>query len=145
VSSVFFVAPPYRWQAHSLGLLALAGLIGTLLALFVGGKMIDMIANHMTKKNGGRREPEYRLPALLIPSFFGPMGLLIFGLCLAHQTNWIAPAVGYAMQAFGLAVASNILVTYTVDSYHSVSFSIPIFSTQLKAPKPSKINVLIFP
>ena len=118
--------PPYRWKTSELGNLALAGLIGTFIAIFIGGKMIDIIANHLTKKKGGRREPEYRLPTLIIPAIVGPMGLLLFGLCAAHQTKWIGPAFGYGMQAFGLSVASNILVTYAVDSYHSVSLPICI-------------------
>jgi hypothetical protein len=116
------VSPPYRWKTSSLGNLALSGLLGTAIAIFIGGKMIDILANRMTKMKGGRREPEYRLPTLVIPSIIGPMGLLTFGLCAAHKTTWVGPAFGYGMQAFGLSVASNILVTYAIDSYHSVSF-----------------------
>jgi len=120
-SSVLFVAPPYHWKTSDLGKLALSGLIGTLTAIFIGGKMIDIIANRMTKKKGGRREPEYRLPTLVIPGVIGPMGILLFGLCATHKTKWIGPAFGYGMQAFGLSVASNILVTYAIDSYHSLA------------------------
>lgn len=120
-SSVLFVQPPYLWKTSSLGRLALSGLIGTLIAIFIGGKMIDIIANRMTKKKGGRREPEYRLPTLMIPCVIGPIGLVIFGLCAEHKTKWIGLAFGYGMQAFGLSVVSNILVTYAIDSYHSVS------------------------
>ncbi|KAH8817481.1 major facilitator superfamily domain-containing protein [Xylogone sp. PMI_703] len=126
-SSVLFVAPPYRWKTSNLGNLALSGLIGTFIAIFIGGKLIDMIANRMTKIKGGRREPEYRLPTLVIPSIVGPMGLLIFGLCSAHKTNWVGPAFGYGMQGFGLSVISNILVTYVVDSYHSLAGEAVVF------------------
>jgi MFS family permease len=120
-SSVLFLAPPYLWQIHSLGVLALAGLVGTLLAIFIGGSLIDITSNYMTKKNQGRREPEYRLPCLIIPVIIGPMGLIVFGVCAANRAHWIGAAFGYAMQGFGLAVLSNVLVTYLVDSYHTVS------------------------
>ncbi|RFU24129.1 hypothetical protein B7463_g12211, partial [Scytalidium lignicola] len=120
-SSVLFVAPPYRWMTSSLGNLALASLIGALIAVFIGGKMIDIIANRQTKRMGGRREPEYRLPALLIPGVLGPMGILTFGLCASYKTKWIGPAFGYGMQGFALSVASNILVTYIIDSYHALA------------------------
>ncbi|KAF9884529.1 hypothetical protein FE257_001474 [Aspergillus nanangensis] len=117
-SSVLFLKPPYLWQIHSLGLLALSGLVGTLVAIFIGGKLIDMIANRMTIRNNGHREPEYRLPAMIIPAILGPMGILTFGLCAASKTHWIGLAIGYGMQGFGLTAVSNILATYAVDAYH---------------------------
>ena len=52
-----FVAPPYGFQLHSIGLLAVAGFIGAVVAIFFGGRLIDVIANRMTAKNHGRREP----------------------------------------------------------------------------------------
>jgi hypothetical protein len=74
----------------------------------------------MTKARG-HREPEYRLLGIIIPAFIGPMGILVFGLCIAYKTPWIGPAVGYAMQGFGITAAPNVVVTYTVDAYRPVS------------------------
>jgi MFS family permease len=122
-SAVVFVQPPYKWQTHDIGLLALSGLIGTVLAIFIGGRLIDMIANNMTAKNGGVRQPEYRLKPLLIPAVIGPMGTLIYGLTVAAKTHWVGPAFGYGMQGFGLTACSNILATYAVDSCHGVRSS----------------------
>lgn len=118
---MIFTKPPYLWHIHSLGLLALAGLVGTILAIFIGGKLIDIIANRWTARNHGRREPEYRLPAVIVPAIIGPMGVLTFGLCIANKTSWVGPAFGYGMQGFGLTAVSNVLVTYAVDSYSTVS------------------------
>jgi MFS family permease len=123
------VQPPYLWRTEDLGKLAISGLIGALIAIFIGGKMIDIISNRMTRMKGGHREPEYRLPTLIIPAVIGPMGLLTFGLCAQHKTKWIGQAFGYGMQAFGLSVCSNVLVTYAIDSYHSVSLPISISRT----------------
>ncbi len=50
------------------------------------------------------------------------MGVLIFGLTVAHKAAWIGPAFGYSMQGFGLTAVSNVVVTYAVDSYLPVSF-----------------------
>lgn len=85
--------------------------------MFFGGHLIDIISNRWTARNNGIRVPEYRLPPLIIPAVIGPMGIVTFGVCLAHKTHWIGPAFGYAMQGFGLTAASNVLVTYAVDSY----------------------------
>jgi hypothetical protein len=52
------------------------------------------------------------------------MGILLFGLTVAEKRLWIQPAVGYAMQGFGLTALSNVVVTYAVDSYLPVSSSL---------------------
>ncbi|KAL5336829.1 major facilitator superfamily domain-containing protein [Aspergillus crustosus] len=111
-----FTASPYNWPAGSLGLLSLAGFIGSVLAFYLGGRLIDIISTRYTTRHG-QRLPEYRLPAIIIPGVIGPGGILIFGLCMANQVHWIGAAVGYAMQAFGVAAISNIAVTYCLDCY----------------------------
>lgn len=116
-----FSAQPYNFQLYSIGLLAIAGFIGSVVAMFFGGRLIDIVANRMTSKNHGRREPEYRLPAMILPSLIGPMGILIFGVCVARETHWVGAAFGYGMQGFGLTAASNVLVTYAVDSYPNLA------------------------
>lgn len=89
--------------------------------MFFGGRLIDIMSNYWTARNNGIRLPEYRLPPLIIPAIIGPMGIVTFGVCLQHHTHWIGPAFGYVMQGFGLTAASNVLVTYTVDSYPTLA------------------------
>lgn len=75
----------------------------------------------MTARHGDRAEPEYRLPAMIIPAVIGPMGLLTFGLVIAAQKSWAGAAVGYGMEGFGATAAANIIITYAVDAYRPVS------------------------
>lgn len=119
-ASQTFTAPPYDWPAGSMGLLSLSGFIGSVLAFYVGGRLIDIISTRLTHHRGGQRIPEYRLPAIAIPGTIGPAGILIFGLCIANRTHWIGAAFGYAMQAFGVAAISNVAVTYSLDCYKPV-------------------------
>ncbi|EYE93149.1 putative polyamine transporter [Aspergillus ruber CBS 135680] len=120
-ASQTFTAPPYSWSAGSVGLLSLSGFIGSVLAFYVGGRLIDIISTRLTHHRRGQRIPEYRLPAIIIPGTIGPAGILIFGLCIANRTHWIGPAFGYAMQAFGVAAISNVAVTYSLDCYKPVA------------------------
>jgi hypothetical protein len=90
------------------------------LAFYLGGRLIDVIAMRSAVRHGGSHKPEYRLPAIIIPGVIGPAGILIFGLCVANKTKWVGPAVGYAMQAFSVAAISNVTVTYCLDSYKPV-------------------------
>lgn len=117
MSSRTFTQPPYNWELGELGLLSLAGFIGSILAFYVSGCLIDIISTRSTARY---RKPEYRLPAIVIPGVVGPAGILIFGLCIANKTHWIGPAVGNALQAFSVAAISNVAVTYSLDSYKPV-------------------------
>ncbi|GLI81570.1 hypothetical protein PoHVEF18_009955 [Penicillium ochrochloron] len=116
-----FTRPPYNWTSGDIGLLSVSGFIGSLFAFYLGGRLIDVISSRSTARHGGRRLPEYRLPAIIIPGIVGPAGILIFGLCVDHKTHWIGPAVGYAMQAFGVAAISNVAVTYSLEMYKPVT------------------------
>jgi len=116
-SSRTFIKPPYNWALHSVGLISIAGFIGSIIAIFFGGKLLDLISNRLTIIHHGRREPETRIYAIVIPAAIGPVGILIFGLTVAAKLFWVGPAFGYAMQGFGLTAVSNVVVTYAVDSY----------------------------
>ncbi|KAJ5660971.1 uncharacterized protein N7484_000343 [Penicillium longicatenatum] len=120
-ASRLFTKPPFEWKIGSIGLLALSGFIGAVIAFFLGGKVVDLISARMTKANHGVREPEFRLPAIIMPAIIGPMGVLTFGICTANQVTWVGAAFGYAMQGFGLTAVSNVVVTYAVDSYHQLA------------------------
>jgi len=116
-----FTVAPYHWKIHSLGLLSVSGFIGALISFFIGGRLIDFVANRMTSHHGGHADPEFRLPAMIFPAIIGPMGVLTFGLVIANSRHWIGAAVGYAMLGFGLTAASNVVVTYAVDAYRPIS------------------------
>ncbi|KAL1853530.1 hypothetical protein Daus18300_011811 [Diaporthe australafricana] len=116
-ASQTFTAPPWNWTIHNIGLLSLSGFIGSILSFFAGGRLIDLIATRMTAKRGQQAEPEYRLPAMLIPAVIGPMGMLTFGLVIAAHKSWAGAAVGYGMEGFGATAAANVIITYAVDAY----------------------------
>ncbi|KAJ5547180.1 hypothetical protein N7494_004765 [Penicillium frequentans] len=120
-ASRVFLKPPFGWKIGSVGLLALSGFIGAVIAFFLGGKLVDLTSARMTKANHGIREPEFRLPAIILPAIIGPMGVLTFGICTADRLTWVGAAFGYAMQGFGVTAISNIVVTYAVDSYHQLA------------------------
>ncbi|PVH70070.1 polyamine transporter [Cadophora sp. DSE1049] len=117
ISYKTFTEPPYNYETPFLGLFAISGFVGSILAIPAGGKLIDNLSNRFTTSHHGTREPEYRLYALIIPAVIGPAGVVLFGLTIADKRPWIQPAIGYAMQGFGLTAISNIAVTYVVDTY----------------------------
>jgi len=116
-----FVRPPYGWALGSVGLFSISGWLGVVLSFYFGGKLIDLIANRARTHDGSdaKLRPEKRLIALVIPFLLSPIGIIIFGQCIARRTHWIGPAFGYAMHSFGFTATSNIAITYAVDSYQT--------------------------
>ncbi|KAL2061559.1 hypothetical protein VTL71DRAFT_6936 [Oculimacula yallundae] len=112
-----FTESPYDYTIPFLGLFSISGFIGSLIAVPFGGKLIDMLSTRLTKCHHNTREPEYRLYPLIVPAIIGSMGILLFGFTIADEKPWIQPAIGHAMQGFGLTATSNIIVTYIVDTY----------------------------
>jgi hypothetical protein len=120
--------------------MSIAGFVGAVISFFIGGRLIDFMANRATAKKGGIAEPEFRLPAMIFPALIGPMGVLTYGMIIADKKNYWGAIVGFAMLGFALTAASNVVVTYAVDAYRPVSFP---FHTSLHLSKQAKSAVLI--
>ena len=69
----------YNFSSLESGLCFISGLIFTMLGLFGGGMASDFTADFFTKRNGGIREPEMRLPAIMIGLITTPLGLVLYG------------------------------------------------------------------
>jgi len=66
-----------------IGLLNLAGFIGTVLGSIYGGPLNDWSILFFTRRNNGVYEPEMRLYTVLLPVVVGPAGLFLYGYSLA--------------------------------------------------------------
>ncbi|KAK1009776.1 hypothetical protein LTR54_005572 [Friedmanniomyces endolithicus] len=113
-----FLRPPYLWQLHSVGIFSISAWIGVILSFYIGGKLIDFVANRARRHDHTiKPKPEKRLLALIVPFVLSPVGLIIYGQCMAHHTPWVGQPFGYAMHSFGFTAVSNIAVTFAVDCY----------------------------
>jgi len=59
-----FSVPPYNFNSQSIGFMNFAILIGAFIGLGTAGPLSDWVSARATRKNGGVREPEMRLPAM---------------------------------------------------------------------------------
>ncbi|EPE04869.1 mfs general substrate transporter [Ophiostoma piceae UAMH 11346] len=92
-------------------------IIGCLIGEVCGGKMSDFILYKMARKNGGQAKPEHRLVLTCISAVFGPTGMIIFGVCIQKEYNYIVPLVGLAVGVLGLQITSTCLYAYLSDCY----------------------------
>jgi hypothetical protein len=83
------------WQC---GLCNIAAVIGSLLGIWVGGSFSDRVADFFTKRNGGIREPEFRLPAMTVALITGPLALVFYGVGVNNHIHWILPTIGLGLR-----------------------------------------------
>lgn len=82
------------WQA---GLCFFSGFIGNFFGIVLGGYFSDWVADYFTKRNGGIREPEMRLPAIMIGAITGPLALALYGCGIKYHLHWMVPTLGIGL------------------------------------------------
>jgi MFS family permease len=87
----------YNFQPWQSGLCFIAALIGSFIAIFLGGHLSDWIADLQTRRNDGIREPEMRLPAMAISVITAPLALILYGVGIQKRLHWICPTFGLAL------------------------------------------------
>lgn len=93
-------ATAYGFEPWQAGLCFLAAVIGAFIGIFVGGHFSDWIADKQTQRNGGIREPEMRLPAILVSVVTAPLALILYGVGIQYKLHWICPTIALGLSKF---------------------------------------------
>lgn len=91
-------ASAYGFESWQSGLCFISGMVGNFIGIFAGGKMSDAVADFFTRRNHGIREPEMRLPAILISVITGPLGLLLYGAGIDQKLHWMCSTIGLGLR-----------------------------------------------
>lgn len=131
------VAPAYStaygFVAWQTGLCFISAIIGSLIGIFAGGHLSDRMTDFFTKRNGGLREPEMRLPAIAISLITTPLGLILFGVGIQNKLHWICPTIGLGLLNFSIVQATNVSLVYTIDCYRPIAGEVTVTSMALKS------------
>ncbi|KAF9696857.1 hypothetical protein EKO04_005704 [Ascochyta lentis] len=111
------------WQS---GLCFIAALVGAFIGIFAGGHLSDWIADVQTQRNGGVREPEMRLPAILVSVVTAPLALVLYGVGIEYKLHWVCPTIALALINFSIVQATNVSLVYTIDCYRPVAGEITV-------------------
>lgn len=99
--------------------------VGTLIGLATGGPLSDWVSARATAHNGGVREPEMRLPALIPYALLVALGNIVVAVGYARGWPWQPIViVGYGCAGIQLAALPSIASTYAVDSYKPAAGSL---------------------
>lgn len=129
----------YGFKSWQSGLCFVSGLIGTLFGILGGGVVSDWVADYFTRRNGGIREPEMRLPAISIALVCSPLALVLYGCGIEYQWHWMVPTFALGLcklisrqmkvtvsannstVSFAIAQGTNVSLVYIIDAYRPIA------------------------
>jgi hypothetical protein len=94
----------YGFSNGTIGLTYLGVGIGSFFGLIFCAAFSDRLVQYLTKRNGGKPKPEYRVPAMIIGAFIVPVGLFMYGWSADKKVHWIVPIIGTALLGTGMFV-----------------------------------------
>jgi hypothetical protein len=131
--SPIFAAPPYLFTPDKVGYTNFAFVVGALIGLATAGPFSDWIAARATRKNGGVREAEMRLPALWFYMLITILSLILGGLGYQRQWAWGHIIVwGYGFAGLSVTTVPTICIAYAIDCYKPISGEIMVVATVCK-------------
>ncbi|KAI1430027.1 major facilitator superfamily domain-containing protein [Xylaria sp. FL1777] len=111
----------YDFQAWQVGLAFISAILGSLIGIPAGGQLGDVIADWFTRRNGGIRDPEMRLPTIALSLITTPLSLILYGVGIQKKLHWICPTIGLGLLNFSITQATNICLVYVIDSYRPIA------------------------
>jgi MFS family permease len=131
--SPVLAAPPYNFKPDQVGYTNFAFVIGALIGLATAGPYSDWVAARATRKNGGVREAEMRLPALWFYMIITMLSLILGG--VAYQNKWAWGHIivwGYGFAGLSVTTVPTICIAYAIDCYKPISGEIMVVATVCK-------------
>lgn len=114
-------AAPYNFPATMVGVAFLSPLLFGGIACVWAGKLSDILALRLAKRNGGIREPEHRLWGLAVSAVLTTGGLLMWGVGASLGSHFMVLIVGIGLVTCGVVAASAISLSYAVDCFKEIS------------------------
>lgn len=122
-------ANTYNFNTWQCGLVWVGAIVGSLIATVVGGPIFEWTTDWFTNRNNGIREPEHRIPSIVLSLIACPVGLILYGVGIDKKMHWIVPIVGYGLMSFGVVQGTTVSFVYTIDSYRPIAGEVEV--TQL--------------
>jgi MFS family permease len=125
-----FAAPPYNFNSQSIGFMNFSILVGAMIGLFTAGPFSDWTAAKLTQRNGGIREPEMRLPAMIPYVIIMLIGNVVVSVGYDRKWPWeVIVLIGYSFAGIQVAALPAMASTYAIDSYRPIAGSLMVSVT----------------
>lgn len=132
LSSLLFTAPPYQYNAASVGYTSVGPLIGGVLASLVTWLTFDPSIRWLVRKNRGVYEPEFRL-LLIVPGVITTVaGLSGFGHVIELGESIYLVCFLWGVLLFGMTIIAGATMAYALDAFRMDSTEIFVMSMVYK-------------
>jgi MFS family permease len=91
--------------------------VGFGLGMLLSALTNDRMMISMARRNGGKMEPEMRLPLMILSAAASPISFVWYGWAVQTEAHWIVPIIGTVPFAFGLNGIYLTSQNYVIDSY----------------------------
>ncbi|KAL2819559.1 major facilitator superfamily domain-containing protein [Aspergillus cavernicola] len=126
---LFFTTIPSVFEnqyGFSPGLTGLAYLgigLGFFSGLIITATTSDKVLLKLASRNGGKLEPEMRLPALVFSACLLPISFFWYGWSADKKVHWIVPIIGMIPFGVGMMGVYMPIQIYTIDCYPAYAAS----------------------
>ncbi|KAF4967730.1 hypothetical protein FSARC_4791 [Fusarium sarcochroum] len=132
LAGVMFAAPPWTFDSASIGYVSVGPLVGGAIAMIFLAAVSDPLIRHMTKRNQGVYEPEFRLVLTALGGVFAVAGLIGFGHAIEAQVSIYGIATIWGMTLFGMSIVAGTTMTYALDAQPAHAVEIFIMNITFK-------------
>ena len=113
----------YNFNTTQVGLVYLGPGLGFLIAVWFLVPRIDTIFNHLTEKNNGEAQPEYRLPLANIGAVFVPLSLFWLAWTVEYRVHFAVPVLSTLFFGIGMVTIMNTVQNYYIDAFSAYAAS----------------------
>ncbi|KAH6959805.1 major facilitator superfamily domain-containing protein [Ilyonectria sp. MPI-CAGE-AT-0026] len=117
--AVIMMDEPYLWSNTMAGFMFLSGIIGSILG-WATGAASDRLVLYLARRNGGVKEPEMRLWALVPCAVYALVGYNLYGWGAQYSMHWMVIAVGLGFMLTHQVASCTIAATYAMDCFPGV-------------------------
>ncbi|KAJ5297871.1 hypothetical protein N7508_008120 [Penicillium antarcticum] len=121
ISDVF--TSQYGWSVGLSGLAYLGIGIGFMSGLLIIALTSDKVVMRLTAQNGGKFEPEMRLPMMTFFACVLPISFFWYGWTAEKHVFWIVPIIGMLPFGLGMMGVYMPIQTYVIDCYPAYAAS----------------------
>ncbi|ETN42062.1 uncharacterized protein HMPREF1541_04001 [Cyphellophora europaea CBS 101466] len=127
-----FAGPPWTFNAAQIGYLGAGPFIGGALGSLVCGFTGDWVIKHLTKRNNGIYEPEFRLVFMVPAGIACGLGMFLFGYTLEIGAAAELCSFLQGLMMVGVLIGIFSTLSYGLDSFRSQSNEIFVMNMLFK-------------
>ncbi|KAI5308916.1 hypothetical protein KEM55_004532, partial [Ascosphaera atra] len=123
IFGVMFNGPPLFYAEVTVGYMYAGAFIGSMVGLLISGLSADTICRLMTRLNGGRYEPEFRILLVIPMLIFSGIGLFGLGYTTSDALKYgIYPnVVFFGFVTCGMVIGAVASCSYVIDAHRDIA------------------------